>query len=77
VSIPPEAIQVVRCYLTRDRRVRRVIEIQTDGEVRYKYRSFPAAQRRTWKSGSLFIDIFAATALGEVPCDWTPEMDEP
>ncbi len=75
MPVPPESIEVGRCYLTRDRRLRRVNEIRLDGEVRYKYRHFPAAKRRTWRSGVLAVNIFAATVLGEVPCDWTPERE--
>ncbi len=76
MSLAPEAIEVGKCYLTGDGRVRRVTDILPGGEVRYRYRSFPAARRRVWRSGSLHLDVFAATVEREVPCNWTPEMDE-
>lgn len=77
MSMAPEAIEVGKCYLTGDGRVRRVTDILPSGEVRYRYRSFPAAKRRAWRSGSLRLDVFAATLVREVPCNWTPERDEP
>ena len=76
MPVPPESIEVGKCYLTRETRVRRVTEIRPNGEVRYKYRSFPAHRRGTWQSGALPPDIFAEFVLREVPCDWTPEADE-
>ena len=69
--VPPESIVIGKCYLTRDGRLRRVTEIRPDGEVRYRYRPFPAARRRTWRSGILHMEAFAATAEREVPYDWT------
>ena len=74
MSILPETIQVGRCYLTTDGRVRRVLETGPE-RVRYSYRSFPADPRRTWRSGVLSIEVFAATVEREVPCDWTPEAE--
>ncbi len=73
VTIPPESIAVGKCYLTGEGRVRRVLEILPDGRIRYRYRSFLGATSRTWRSGSLSVEVFAATAQREVPCDWTPE----
>jgi hypothetical protein len=76
LSVPPESIEVGRCYLSDDGRVRRVRKFLPDGRVRYTYRSFLAAQASPWRTGRLDVEGFAATALREVPCDWTPEMDE-
>jgi hypothetical protein len=76
VTIPPGCVQVGKFYVTRDGRLRRVVEIRPNGEVRYRYRSFPAAVHRTWRSGALHIDAFAATVEHEVPCDWRPDANE-
>ena len=74
MSVLAENIRVGRCYLTTDGRVRRALEVRPEG-VRYSYRSFPADPRRTWRSGALSIEAFAATVEREVPCDWTPEAE--
>ncbi len=76
MPVPPESIEVGKCYLTNDGRVRRVAKFLPDGRVRYVYRSFPADKRRTWRTGRLDLEGFAATALREVPCDWMPEKEE-
>ena len=75
MAVPPDSIEVGRCYLTRDSRLRRVTGIRENGEVGYKYRTFPANPKKTWRSGALRPDIFAATVEREVACDWTPETE--
>jgi hypothetical protein len=74
--VPPKSITAGKGYLTREGRLRRVTDIRPDSEVRYRYRSFPAAKSRTWRSGTLAVETFAATVEREVPCDWRPEGDE-
>lgn len=76
MTVPVSALKVGKCYLTRETRVRRVTEIHPNGEVRYKYRSFPANPKKTWQAGALPPDIFAEFVLREVPCNWTPDTDE-
>jgi hypothetical protein len=69
MSIPPESIQVGRCYLSEEGRVRRVTKFLASGQVRYKYRSFPDDERSPWRTGNLDVGRFAATTLREVSCD--------
>ena len=76
MPVPPESIEIGKFYLTNDGRLRRVAKFLSDGQVRYAYRSFPADKRKTWRTGRLDLESFAATAVREVPWDWTPEMDE-
>jgi hypothetical protein len=74
VAIPPESIQVGRCYLTHDGKVRKVTSADSDGSMRYTERTGtgPWVYGGTKKRGRL---VFAAALAREVPCDWTPEGD--
>jgi hypothetical protein len=72
VSIPPESIQVDRCYLTESGSIRKVTSTGSDGQVRYRER----AGAGPWLSGETNKrkrHVFAAAIVREVPCDWTPE----
>ncbi len=73
MPIPPESIQVDHCYLTESGSVRKVTSIGSDGVVRYRQR----VGAGPWSSGSRRRrrHEFAAQALREVSCDWTPETD--
>ena len=73
MTIPPESIEVGKCYLSMEGRVRRVTKFLPGGRIRYAYRSVPANEGKPWRTGRLDVARFAATALREVPCDWTPE----
>ena len=73
MGVPPESIQIGKCYLSNDGRVRRVMKFLPGGRIRYRYRSFPANERGPWRTGRLDIAGFAATTVREVPCNWTPE----
>jgi hypothetical protein len=44
--------------------------IHSDGRIQYEWR---AGYRKKWKVGILSRREFAAAAMREVPCDWTPE----
>jgi hypothetical protein len=74
VAVPPESIQVGRCYLTDAARVQRVLEISSDGKVIYAYRS-TRSRHKAWTPGTTRLRTFAFITEREVPCDWTPEMD--
>ncbi len=75
MAVPPESLEVGKCYLSNDGRVRRAAKFLPDGRIRYAYRSVPAVQGRLWRTGRLNVERFAETVLREVPCDWTPETD--
>ena len=69
------SIQPGNCYLTNAGQVRRVIDVLPDGRVAYQRR--PAHRlKAAWQSAEQDLAIFANLALREVPCDWTPNIDE-
>ncbi len=74
--IPPESIEVGRCYLGDNGQVRRVVRLWPDGRVQYETRSRLLRNAKTWKPGMMSGPDFAATVLREVPCNWTPEQEE-
>ncbi len=73
MSIPPESIEVGKCYLGDNGQVRRVVRIWPDGRVQYETRSAPLSHAKTWKPGMLQVSDFASSVQREVPCDWAPE----
>jgi hypothetical protein len=75
MSIPPESIQVDRCYLTESGSVRRVTSIGSDGLVRYRERVCAGP----WSAGTKQRrkHVFANSTVRQVPCDWTAETDGP
>ncbi len=82
VSIPPESIQVGKCYLCRDTahrggdglRVPRVIQILSDGRIQFEHRVGHTV--KPWKMGVQEGRSFAFMVEREVPCDWMPNIDE-
>src|SRR3712207_1222145 len=48
VTMPPESIEVGRCYLTRNDQVVRVMNVLSDGYVVYAFRSSAVAKARGW-----------------------------
>ena len=75
MSIPPESIQVGKCYLGDNGRVWRVVSIMPDGRIQFEFRTRSRPDTKVWKPGMLDGSSFAALAQREVPCDWTPEGD--
>ena len=76
MAIPPESIEVGKCYLAGRQlgpRVQRVVAILPNGRVQYEWRK---RQRGKWKPGILDLREFAFGVDQEGPCDWTPEQDE-
>ena len=73
MSIPPESIQVDRCYLTESGSLRQVTLTGSDGWVRYKER-VGTGPWHSW-TRKLRKQDFAAAIERQVPCDWTPEMN--
>ncbi len=75
MPVPPESIQIGKCYLAGRQlgpRVPRVVAILPDGRVQYEWRK---RQTQKWKPGILDAREFAFGVDQEVPCDWTPEME--
>ncbi len=75
MTVPPESIEVGKCYLTRSGEIRRVLLILPHGPVHYEARRAAILQAFGWHEGVLELALFAALIEREVPCDWTPEAD--
>jgi hypothetical protein len=78
VAIPPESIEVGKCYLVtteRGHQVRRVIRIMPDGRVQFERRIRTTGPRPAWMLSLSEGRAFASSVVREVPCDWTPEGD--
>jgi hypothetical protein len=81
MSLPPESIQVGRCYLTEVRegrtgkRVCKVIAVSPGGHLTYKHRALDRNRLRSWHKAWTSLDTFASLVSREVPCDWTLEAD--
>jgi hypothetical protein len=76
VTIPPESIEVGKCYLDDRRRVLHVTHVTLDSRVRFKYHEVHPTMADAWWAGMLNLRDFAVAAVREVPCDWTPEQEE-
>ncbi len=76
MATPPESIEVGRCYLSNDGRVKRVVQVMPDGRVVYEVRPGHVPSTRAWRSGILDQQSFLVGVEREVPGDWTPETDE-
>ena len=76
MGLSPESIQIGRRYLSEEGRVRRVVGFWPAGWVQYRYRFATSYKRGAWRSGRLSLQMFAATVMREVPCDWVAETDE-
>ncbi len=71
MSIPPESIEVGKCYLTRAgvfSRVRRVVSIAPSGRVVFEARR-KLRHQALWIPGEQGLRSFAASVEREVPCD--------
>ncbi len=76
MTMPPESIEVGKCYLTRNDQIVRVEKLLLDGYVIYAFRSSAVAKAFGWTGAQMEIRSFAHLLEREVPCDWTPETDE-
>ncbi len=76
VTIPPESIEVGRCYLGDNGKVWRVVRLWPDGRVQFEFRARSRQDAKVWKPGMLHLRDFAEAVQREVPCDWTPKTDE-
>ena len=81
MSLPPESIQVGKCYLVRTKRtdrphsVRRVVRIMPNTLIQYELRT-SSGRLASWRPGMQDRRSFAAMVVREVSCDWTPEVAE-
>ncbi len=76
MTIPPESIEVGKCYLGDNGKVWRVVSIMPDGRVQFEFRARTRRAAKVWKPGMLDGASFAALAQREIPCDWAPEREE-
>ncbi len=82
MSVPPEHIQVGKCYLVQAERskqslgVRRVVRIMADGRVQFEHRPARQVNAGAWKPGMQEARSFAIQILREVSSDWIPDADE-
>ena len=79
MNVPPESIEVGRCYLAERRespQVWQVVTIFPDGRLEYKARPINPKSRQVWRSAMTTLPHFATMVSREVPCDWTPNGEE-
>ena len=79
MTIPPESIEIGKCYLLEGeplRRVRLVTHILPSGRVRFESRDATEPRMFVWAGGKSDLSAFAEAALHDVPCNWTPDTDE-
>ncbi len=78
MSLPPESLEVGKCYLADARmspQVWHVIRIFPDRRLEYKHRPASGERRHHWTKAVSDIRVFASFVTREVPCDWTPESE--
>ncbi len=75
MSVPPESIEVGKCYLMETGHVRQVRRIMPDGRVQFESRVGHQRNPGAWKPGMQSGRSFADLIEREVPCDWTPERE--
>ncbi len=81
MSLPPESIEVGKCYLVRTGRsdqpmgVRRIVRIMPDGRIQFEHR-IASSKGVAWKAAIQDARSFAFMVEREVSCDRTPEADE-
>ncbi len=76
MTIPPESLEVGKCYLTLSQlgpRIQWIIAVFPDGRVQHEWRK---QQRQAWRPGILDAREFALGVDRETPCDWMPEMED-
>ncbi len=76
MTIPLENIDVGKCYVMKTGQLRHVVRLMSNGQIQYEHRPPRQANAKTWKPGMQSGRSFADLVEREVPCDWTPEMDE-
>ncbi len=76
MSVPPESIEIGKCYLGDNGKVWRVVRVWPDSRVQFEFRARSRGEVRIWKPGMLSLQDFAEAAQREVPSDWTPKTNE-
>ncbi len=71
MSLPPESIEVGKCYLTNTGQVRRVL-VMLPGRVQFEQRVKMTSLKLGWIRDIADTRAFASSVEREVPCDWTP-----
>ncbi len=77
MPVPPDSIEVGKCYLTNTGRVWRIIRFMPDGRILYEHRAQHLyGQEQEQRPGMLTTLPAEVLIEREVPCDWTPDADE-
>ena len=74
MALPPEHIEIGKCYLTTTGQVRRPVRFLGDGRVQFEERP-GLVLRKQWSMDVQCVRFFADVVEREVACDWTPEED--
>jgi hypothetical protein len=61
--------------MERGQRVRRVLQVTSDGRVQFEERVDNLPQGRVWKRGVNPLRSFLLVIEREVPCDWSPDEE--
>ncbi len=75
MSVPPESIDVGKCYLTVGGEVRRALAIEAD-KVAYHTILKNGSRQSLPRHRVNALRTFAAQIEREIPCDWTLESGE-
>ena len=75
MTVPPESIEVSKCYLTTSGHVRHVRFISEGRKVQYQSRPAHQEAGARWPVRWRSLTAFAASVEREVSCDWTPEQE--
>jgi hypothetical protein len=77
VAIPPDTIEIGKCYLLETQNVSRVClvtDLMGGSSVRFECRdAAPPGGVFVWANKATDLRSFAHEVLREVHCDWTPE----
>ena len=76
MSIPPEGIQIVQCYLSDTGKIRRVLNILPDGRVQFEARNRTDRTGLRSKLDIMSAEAFAASTERPIRCDWVRGEDE-
>lgn len=71
MMVEAKSVCIGRCYVTHDREVRKVLDIE-DVRLTYVTRgklAFPSWDQELWRVTTR--DAFASEVEREVPCDWS------
>ena len=72
MSVPPESVEVGRCYLGAQHRILHVTHVTPDGRVRFKYQEAHLTKADAWWVGMLNLREFSSQTIRQVPCDGAP-----